>query len=102
VVNDPRPRDHTDASKDIAHELADDAATLAFLKDEAYNRLHDPNLYSASLHGLEGVHAAEEVTVEAPCARCRWPGPDSSRQTGNHSLMFNATVSTPTITPNKE
>jgi hypothetical protein len=33
MLNDPRPRDHTDASKDIAHELAD-AATLAFLKEE--------------------------------------------------------------------
>jgi hypothetical protein len=37
--NNPRPRDHTDAAQDIARELANVAATLAYLKDYLTTRL---------------------------------------------------------------
>jgi hypothetical protein len=59
---DPRPRDDTDADQDIARELADVAATLAYLKGEA--NLTDPNYSDLQLR-LEITHsAAEAATVE--------------------------------------
>jgi len=43
---EPRPRDHTDAARDVSRELADVTGQLAHLEGEAMNRLDDPN-YSA-------------------------------------------------------
>jgi hypothetical protein len=61
---DPRPRDDTDADQDIARELADVAATLAYLKGEANAYLTDPNYSDLQLR-LEITHsAAEAATVE--------------------------------------
>jgi hypothetical protein len=62
---EPRPRDDTDAAKDIVRELADIAGQLAHLKGEAMNWLEDPN-YSALKLRLENAHAAvEAAAVEA-------------------------------------
>jgi hypothetical protein len=62
---EPRPRDHTDAVKDIARELADIAGQLASLKGEAINFLTDPNYNTLKLR-LEAAHSAvEAAAVEA-------------------------------------
>jgi hypothetical protein len=62
---DPRPRDDTDALKDIARDLADIAAQIATFKGEADAYLSDPN-YNALRHRLEIAPAAvEAATVEA-------------------------------------
>jgi hypothetical protein len=62
---DPRPRDDTDAVKDIARELADIAARIASLKGEANAHLKDPNYETLRLR-LENAHAAvEAAAVEA-------------------------------------
>ena len=62
---DPRPRDHTDAARDVARELADVAGQLAHLKGEAMNWLDDPN-YAALRLRLEAAHSAvEAAAVEA-------------------------------------
>jgi hypothetical protein len=63
--SDPRPRDHTDAIRDIARDLADIAHQIATFKGEANAYLSDPN-YSALRHRLENAHAAvEAAAVEA-------------------------------------
>ncbi len=60
-----RPRDHTDATQDIARDLADIAGQLASLKGEAHASLHDPN-YDTLKHRLESAHSAvEAAAVEA-------------------------------------
>ena len=62
---DSRPRDDTDAVKDIARELADIAARIASLKGEANVYLKDPNYETLRLR-LENAHAAvEAAAVEA-------------------------------------
>jgi hypothetical protein len=62
---DPRPRDDTDAVRDIARDLAEVAAQIATFKGEANAYLGDPN-YSALRHRLENTHAAvEAAAVEA-------------------------------------
>ncbi len=62
---DPRPRDDTDAVKDIARYLADVAAQIATFKGEANAYLGDPT-YNALRHRLEIAPAAvEAATVEA-------------------------------------
>ena len=62
---DPRPRDDTDAVKDIARDLADVAAQIATFKGEANAYLSDPT-YDALRHRLEIAHAAvEAASVEA-------------------------------------
>jgi len=62
---DPRPRDDTDAVKDIARDLAEVAAQISTFKDEANTYLNDPN-YNALRHRLEIAHAAvEAAAVEA-------------------------------------
>ncbi len=59
------PRDHTDATQEIARDLADIAGHLASLKGEAYAWLHDPNYDTLKLR-LEVAHsAAEAAAVEA-------------------------------------
>jgi len=61
---DPRPRDDTDAVKDIARDLADVSAHIATFKGEANAYLSDPT-YNALRHRLEMAHAAvETATVE--------------------------------------
>jgi hypothetical protein len=63
--SDPRPRDHTDAIRDIARDLADIAHQIATFKGEANAYLSDPN-YNALRHRLEIAHAAvEAAAVEA-------------------------------------
>ena len=62
---DPRPRDDTDAVRDIARDLADVAAQISTLKGEANTYLGDPS-YNALRHRLEIAHAAvEAAAVEA-------------------------------------
>jgi hypothetical protein len=64
-TNDPRPRDHNDAAKDVARDLADVAGQLAHLKGEAMNWLDDPNYDTLRLR-LENAHATvAAATVEA-------------------------------------
>ena len=60
-----RPRDHTDATQEIARDLADIAGQLASLKGEAFSWLRDPNYDTLKLR-LEAAHsAAEAAAVEA-------------------------------------
>jgi hypothetical protein len=50
-----KPRDHTDATKDIARDLAEIAGQLASLKGEARASLRDPD-YDTLRHHLERAH----------------------------------------------
>jgi hypothetical protein len=60
-----RPRNHKDATQDIARELADIAGQLASLKGEANSWLRDPDYDTLKLR-LEIDHAAAEAAaVEA-------------------------------------
>jgi hypothetical protein len=60
-----RPRNHKDATQDIARELADIAGQLASLKGEANSWLRDPDYDTLKLR-LEVAHAAAEAAaVEA-------------------------------------
>ncbi len=60
-----KPRDHTDATQEIARDLADIAGQLASLKGEAHSWLRDPNYDTLKLR-LEIAHsAAEGAAVEA-------------------------------------
>ncbi len=60
-----KPRDHTDATQEIARDLADIAGQLASLKGEAHSWLRDPNYDTLKLR-LEIAHsAAEAAAVEA-------------------------------------
>jgi hypothetical protein len=62
---DPRPRDDTDAVKDLARDLAEVSAQIATFKGEANAYLGDPT-YNALRHRLEIAHAAvEAAAVEA-------------------------------------
>ena len=61
----PRPRDHTDAVRDIARDLAEVAHQISTFKGEANAYLSDPN-YNTLRHRLENAHAAvEAAAVEA-------------------------------------
>jgi hypothetical protein len=53
----PRPRDDTDAVKDIARDLAEVASQISSFKGEANAYLSDPN-YNALRLRLENAHAA--------------------------------------------
>ena len=60
-----KPRDHTDATQEIARDLADIADQLASLKGEAHSWLRDPNYDTLKLR-LEAAHSAVEAdAVEA-------------------------------------
>jgi hypothetical protein len=60
-----RPRDHKDATQEIARDLADIAGQLASLKGEANSWLRDPDYDTLKLR-LEVAHSAAEATaVEA-------------------------------------
>jgi hypothetical protein len=62
---DPRPRDDTDAVRDIARDLAEVASRLSSFKGEASAYLTDPNYGPVRLR-LEAAHAAvEAAAVEA-------------------------------------
>ena len=62
---DPRPRDDTDAARDLARELADIAHQISALKGEANAYLQDPDYDTLRLR-LENAHAAvEAAAVEA-------------------------------------
>jgi hypothetical protein len=62
---DPRPRDDTDAARDLARELTHIAHQISALKGEANAYLQDPN-YDTLRHRLENAHAAvEAAAVEA-------------------------------------
>jgi hypothetical protein len=62
---DPRPRDDSDAVKDLARELADVAHQISTLKGEANAYLEYPNYDTLRLR-LENACAAVEATaVEA-------------------------------------
>jgi hypothetical protein len=76
---DPRPRDHTDAARDIARELADVAGQLAHLKGEAMNWLDDPN-YAALRLRLENAHAAVEAAAVEARRRVRLNEGDARRR----------------------
>ncbi|HEX2181012.1 MAG TPA: hypothetical protein VHH10_01910 [Rubrobacteraceae bacterium] len=78
-TNDPRPRDHTDAAKDVARELADVAGQLAQLKGEAMNWLEDSN-YSALKLRLENAHSAVEAAVVEARRRVRINEEDARRR----------------------
>jgi hypothetical protein len=63
--SDPRPRDHTDAVRNIARDLAEVSAQIATFKGEANAYLGDPT-YNALRLRLENAHAAvEAAAVEA-------------------------------------
>jgi hypothetical protein len=62
---EPRPRDHTDAAKDIARDLAEIASHIGQFKGEANAYLTDPNYNTLKLR-LEAAHSAlEAAAVEA-------------------------------------
>jgi hypothetical protein len=63
---DPRPRDDTDALRDVARELADIAHQISALKGEANAYLQDPDYDTLRLR-LEHAHAS----VEAAAAEAR-------------------------------
>jgi hypothetical protein len=62
---EPRPRDDTDAAKDIARDLAEIASHIGQLKGDANAYLRDPN-YERLHHRLENaLSAVEATTIEA-------------------------------------
>ena len=62
---DPRPRDDTDAVKDLARDLADVSAQISTFKGEANAYLSDPDYDTLRLR-LDNAHAAvEAAAVEA-------------------------------------
>jgi hypothetical protein len=60
TFREPRPRDHIDAVRDIARDLADIASQISSLKGEAMNWLGDPS-YGTLRPRLENAHAAVEA-----------------------------------------
>jgi hypothetical protein len=77
-TNEPRPRGHADAARDVARELGHVARVLFSLKGEAMNRLEDPN-YSALKLRLENAHAAMEAAVVEARRRVRLNGEDGRK-----------------------
>jgi hypothetical protein len=67
---EPRPRDHTDAAKDIARDLAEIAAHIGHLKGDTNAYLTDPN-YSTLRLRLENAHAAVEAAMVEAKRRVR-------------------------------
>jgi hypothetical protein len=68
---EPRPRDHTDAARDIARDLAEIAARIGQLKGDANAYLTDPN-YSTLRLRLEIAHAAVEAAMVEARRRVRF------------------------------
>ncbi len=67
---DPRPRDDTDAVKDLARDLAEVAAQISAFKGEANAYLDDPS-YNALRLRLENAHAAVEAAAVGARRRVR-------------------------------
>jgi hypothetical protein len=63
--SEPRPRDDKDDAQDLARDLADIAAQLAYLKGEANTWLRDPDYGTLKL-GLEGAKEAPQKGQESP------------------------------------
>jgi hypothetical protein len=60
-----KTRDHTDAARDIARDLAEIASHISQLKGDAHASLRDPNYNTLKLR-LEVAHSAvEAAAVEA-------------------------------------
>jgi hypothetical protein len=70
---DPRPRDDTDAARDLARELADIAHQISALKGEANAYLTDPDYDTLRLR-LENAHAAVEAAAVETRRRVRLNG----------------------------
>jgi len=70
---DSRPRDHTDAVKDVARELADIAHQISALKGEANAYLGDPDYDTLRLR-RENAHAAVEAAAVEARRRVRLNG----------------------------
>ncbi len=68
-----KPRDHTDATQEIARDLADIAGQLASLKGEAHSWLRDPNYDTLKLR-LEVAHSAVEAAAVEARRRVRLNG----------------------------
>ena len=64
-----KPRDHKDATQEIARDLADIAGQLASLKGEAHSWLHDPNYDTLKIR-LEAAHSAAELLLLRPGGGC--------------------------------
>jgi hypothetical protein len=60
---EPRPRDHTDAAKDVARDLADIASHFAAFKGEANAYLRDLS-YNTLRLTLENARVAVEAAAE--------------------------------------
>jgi hypothetical protein len=69
-ISDPRPRDDTDAAKDIARDLAEIAVHIGQQKGDANAYLTDPN-YSTLRLRLELAHAAVEAALVEARRRVR-------------------------------
>ena len=67
-----KPRDHKDATQDIARDLADIAGQLASLKGEAHSWLRDPN-YDALKLRLEAAHSLRAPALRAAGSCTRLP-----------------------------
>jgi hypothetical protein len=65
-----RPRDHTDATQDIARDLAEIAAHIGHLKGDANAYLTDPNYGTLRLR-LENAHSAVEAAMVEARRRVR-------------------------------
>ena len=63
--SDPRPRDHTDAVRDIARDLAEVASQLSTFKGEAIAYLGDPKYNPLRLRLEMAEAVVEAATVEA-------------------------------------
>ena len=66
----PRPRDHTDAARDIARDLAEIASHIGQLKGDANAYLTDPNYTTLRLR-LEAAHSAVEAAAVQARRRVR-------------------------------
>ncbi len=62
---EPRPRDDTDAVKDIARDLAEIATHIGQLKGDANAYLRDPNYGRLNLRLENALSAVEAATIEA-------------------------------------
>jgi hypothetical protein len=68
--HDPRPRDATDAVRDVARDLGEVAAQIPTVKGEANAYLSDAD-YGALRHRLEGARVAVEATIVEARRRVR-------------------------------
>jgi len=66
----PRPRDHTDAARDIVRDLAEIASHIGQLKGDANAYLTDPNYTTLRLR-LEAAHSAVEAAAVQARRRVR-------------------------------